>query len=97
MKYSYALLLVIPLALACTRMEYDTSDGVNHELTLFERQLTVPVDITVSTPISKSVAATSSSSLSCAGKDVPIEALNSFTLRSLTPATPSGQTTRWSQ
>ena len=43
MKYPFALLLVIPLALACTRMEYDTSDGVNHELTLFERQLTVPV------------------------------------------------------
>ena len=60
MKYPFALLLVIPLALACTRMEYDTSDGVNHELTLFERQLTVPVDITVSNPISKSVAATSS-------------------------------------
>lgn len=178
MKYPFALVLVIPLALACTRMEYDTSDGVNHELTLFERQLTVPVgsigpvtletvlgslnsipvvgslvsemlkvdeqglfymessgdifkmnayevekqmgdasvpqswnsgdhmtslggagillsmvamqpigqkvDITVSNPISKSVAATSSSSLSCAGKDVPIEALNSFTLRSRT-------------
>ena len=43
MKFPYVLLLAFPLVLACSRPEYDISEGVNTEITLFENEISVPI------------------------------------------------------
>ena len=43
MKFHFGLLLLLPLVLACSRSEYDISEGVNTEMTLFEDEISIPV------------------------------------------------------
>ncbi len=43
MKFHFGLLLLLPLVLACSRSEYDISEGVNTEMTLFENEISIPV------------------------------------------------------
>ena len=43
MKFRYFLWLGLALVAACSRPEYDISDGVNTEVTLFQDELSVPI------------------------------------------------------
>lgn len=43
MRYLYFFLLSLPLVLACSRSEYDITENINMEMTLFEEEISVPV------------------------------------------------------
>ena len=44
MRYlNYCLLLLLPLVLACSRKDYDISEGLNPEMTLFEKEIRLPL------------------------------------------------------
>lgn len=43
MRYLYLLLLSLPLFLACSRSEYDVTENLNMEMTLFQEEISVPL------------------------------------------------------
>ena len=53
----FLLFVILPLLLGCSRKEYDTSEGLNKEIRLFEKEFSVPIGsigpFTLSTVFSK--------------------------------------------
>ena len=42
-RFLFSLLLIFPLIVSCSRSEYDISEGFNKDITLFEKEISVPL------------------------------------------------------
>ncbi|MBQ7639771.1 MAG: hypothetical protein IJS91_02120, partial [Bacteroidales bacterium] len=42
-RFLLSLLLIFPMIVSCSRSEYDISEGFNKDITLFEKEISVPL------------------------------------------------------